>query len=137
MVKIYYNKDGYVCNRYPYDFNIDDENRYIEVEEEVANQTLVCGIGNAWKVEKGKLIEVVYDSRLSEETKINEQIKLLENWFNDTYTYKEQKYRRLVALNKADDDGVDGATKLLDLYNEAEEKRLQIQELEKGILNNF
>lgn len=64
----------------------------------------------------------------------SEKTQLIE-WFNTEYTYKEQKYRRLIALNKADDDGIDGNTKLLALYNEAEEKRARIQELEK-VINN-
>ena len=54
----------------------------------------------------------------------------LKSWFNDTYAYKEQKYRRLIALNKLDDDGVDGQTKLTALYEEAEINRARIQELE-------
>ena len=64
----------------------------------------------------------------------SEKTQLIE-WFNTEYTYKEQKYRRLIVLNKADDDGVDGNTKLLALYNEAEEKRARIQELEQCINN--
>lgn len=53
------------------------------------------------------------------------------NWFEQVYKYKEQKYRRLIALNKLDDDGVDASEKLALLYTEAEEKRIRIQELEK------
>ena len=55
----------------------------------------------------------------------------LKKWFDSVYSYKEQKYRRLIALNKNDDDGIDGQTKLNVLYKEAEEKRVRIQELEK------
>ena len=54
-------------------------------------------------------------------------------WFDTVYGYQEEKYRRLVALNKTDDDGVSAAEKLNALYLEAEEKRKQIQELEKEI----
>lgn len=63
------------------------------------------------------------------------EIASLKDWFDTEYTYKEQKYRRLVALGKTDDDGIDGNTKLLALYNEAEEKRARIQGLEK-VINN-
>ena len=52
-------------------------------------------------------------------------------WFGRTYTYKEQKYTRLKALNKADDDGISASEKLNQLYEEAEIKRARIQELEK------
>lgn len=54
-------------------------------------------------------------------------------WFDTVYGYQEEKYRRLVALNKTDDDGVSAAEKLNALYLEAEEKRAQIQALEAEI----
>lgn len=53
------------------------------------------------------------------------------NWFNTTYRYKYEKYTRLIALNKLDDDGIDPNEKLLALYEEAEDVRRQIQELEE------
>ena len=61
---------------------------------------------------------------------IAHEINKLKEWIRFQYNYKEQKYRRLIALNKMDDDGVDSKTKLNDLYIEAEEKRSQIQTLE-------
>lgn len=61
----------------------------------------------------------------------------LRNWFETEYTYKEQKYRRLIALNKTDDDGVDCQTKLTALYEEAEIKRKRIQELEIELENGL
>ena len=54
-------------------------------------------------------------------------------WFDTVYGYQEEKYRRLVALNKTDDDGVSAAEKLNALYLDAEEKRAQIQALEAEI----
>ena len=62
------------------------------------------------------------------------QEKLIEltNWFNATYRYKIEKYTRLIALEKPDDDGISAETKLKKLYEEAEEKRYKIQELEKN-----
>ena len=62
------------------------------------------------------------------------QEKLIEltNWFNTTYRYKIEKYTRLIALEKPDDDGISAETKLKKLYEEAEEKRYKIQELEKN-----
>lgn len=59
------------------------------------------------------------------------EIDELKLWFDNTYTYQEQKYRRLIALNKLDDDGIDAQTKLVVLYEEAEQKRARIQELEQ------
>ena len=62
------------------------------------------------------------------------QEKLIEltNWFDTTYRYKIEKYTRLIALEKPDDDGISAETKLKKLYEEAEEKRYKIQELEKN-----
>jgi len=54
----------------------------------------------------------------------------LKEWFALEYAYKEQKFRRLVALGKNDDDGISAATKLNDLYQVAEQKRAEIQALE-------
>ena len=63
------------------------------------------------------------------EINVNEYYAL-KTWFNSVYSYKEQKFRRLTALNKNDDDGVNPQTKLTMLYEEAETKRARIQELE-------
>lgn len=63
----------------------------------------------------------------------NDKILELKKWFESVYTYKVQKYNRLSALGKLDDDGVDAQIKLGVLYQEAETKRLQIQALEKAL----
>ena len=69
----------------------------------------------------------------SETEKLQNEINELKSWFNTYYTEHEQKYRRLITLNKTDDDEVDGQTKLITLYEEAEQKRARIQELEARI----
>ena len=69
----------------------------------------------------------------------NEQINViaeltqLTQWFNSYYIVHEQKYNRLIALNKLDDDGENPQTLLTTLYEEAEVKRKRIQELEKTL----
>ena len=60
-----------------------------------------------------------------------DEINKLKDWFNDYYSVHEQKYRRLVYLNKLDDDGATGQSKLEKLYIEAEEKRKILQDLEE------
>ncbi len=57
----------------------------------------------------------------------------LKQWFDCFYTQHEQKFRRLSALDKNDDDGVNANIKLGSLYSEAEVKRMRIQELENMI----
>lgn len=81
MEKIYYNNQGWVCKRYPYDITIDDENRYIEVDEETYSKTLCCAAGKAWRVVNGTLQEQVYNESeydkqqaLTEITTLKEEI---------------------------------------------------------------
>ena len=57
----------------------------------------------------------------------------LKEWFDNVYSYKEQKYRRLYTLQMTCEDGTDPYAQLVLLYKEAEEKRQRIQELEKLI----
>ena len=54
----------------------------------------------------------------------------LKDWFNTYYTEHEQKYRRLIAMGKATDEGEDASEKLQELYELAEIKRARIQEIE-------
>ena len=60
MEKIYYNKEGWVCDRYPHNIEIDDENRYIEVEYDDVYETLFVKSGYAWRVVDGKLVVEKY-----------------------------------------------------------------------------
>ena len=113
-----------------------DGNKYELTDEEF--DFLMC------EQPKGKELKVVdakdkYDNPIkkvvaverviTEEEKKAQRIAELKSWFEIEYSYKEQKYRRLLALDKTDDDGIAAEIKLRDLYLEAEEKRKQIQEL--------
>lgn len=83
--------------------------------------------GKELKVVDGTIVAV--DNVVSDEELLADRITALKQWFDYEYTYKEQKFRRLLALDKCDDDGIAAEIKLRDLYLEAEEKRKQIQEL--------
>ncbi len=72
------------------------------------------------------------DIVLSQEELNQQKLFELTNWFNTTYRYKHEKYTRLIALKKLDDDGVEPNKKLLALYEEAEDVRRQIQKLEEA-----
>lgn len=61
------------------------------------------------------------------------EINKLKNWFNGYYTIHEQKYRRLIAIDKLCDDGASPSDKLSELYALAEVNRKKIQELEEVI----
>lgn len=85
--------------------------------------------------EYGRTVFVVRKMEpLSTEQEAQVEYGKLITWFNNTYSYKEQKYRRLIALGKTDSDGGDCTEKLNALYLEAEQKRERIQQLE-GLLN--
>ena len=64
MKKIFYNADGWVCQRYPYDIPVDNESRFIEVEDEQEDKTYATSSGYAWRVVDGKLVNEVYDKTL-------------------------------------------------------------------------
>lgn len=67
-----------------------------------------------------------------------EKLSDLKTWFDSYYSQHEQKYRRLHTLNLLCDDGSLPIEKLTQLYEEAEFKRHEIQELEKaGETNGF
>ena len=85
--------------------------------------------GKELKVVDGKVVAV--EIILTEKEKAQAQINELKLWFDTEYTKQEQKYRRLRTLNKLCDDGSNPESKLLELYNLAEQKRLEIQQLEE------
>lgn len=85
--------------------------------------------------DKGKIIKIIdgkyvaVDRVITEEEKAQARINELNHWFYTEYTKQEQKYRRLRTLNKLCEDGSNPEIKLLELYNLAEQKRLEIQRL--------
>lgn len=84
--------------------------------------------------EQGRTIFEIQNKRQPSAAEVaQKEYMRLTTWFDTTYTYKEQKYRRLIALNKTDDDGGDCTQKLQALYAEAEQKRQRIQQLEKQL----
>ena len=60
LQKVYYDKDGWVCERYPRDIPIDDKNRYIEVSSDEYMKTLSVQSSHAWRVVDGKLVVEKY-----------------------------------------------------------------------------
>ena len=57
MKKVYYDKKtGYLCNRYPKDIEKTDDSPFIEVEDDIEEQTYVVEYGKFWKVVDGSLV---------------------------------------------------------------------------------
>lgn len=71
MEKIYYNQEGWVCQRYPYDIPVEDETRFIEVDEDLYSKTLSCPTHKSWRVVNNVLVIEDY-----EETPIEEILQL-------------------------------------------------------------
>lgn len=79
MEKIYYNEVGWVCNRHPNNFEIDNEEHYIEVDDETASKTYVTQSGYAWRVVNGELVNEVYDQSVVNEQKTVDDISDLKS----------------------------------------------------------
>ena len=67
MEKIYFNNDGWVCNRYPYNLQIENENSFIDVSQENFEKTLSSQQYFAWRVQNGSLLNERYEETPTEE----------------------------------------------------------------------
>ena len=57
MKKVYYDKKtGYLCNRYPKNIEKTEDSPFIEVEDEIEEQTYTVEFGKFWKVVDGSLV---------------------------------------------------------------------------------
>lgn len=69
MQKIFLNKDNWVCYRYPNNLEADDKNHFVEVDDEIYNQTLTSKPNFAWKLNGNELVETKFREPLPEEIK--------------------------------------------------------------------
>ena len=74
MKKVYYNNDGWVCQRYPDFIPIENEALYIEVNDNIYDETFCAKGGYAWRVVKGKLKQEIYDTKVYKEEQIYQEI---------------------------------------------------------------
>jgi hypothetical protein len=80
MEKLYYNEQGFVCKRYPLDFPVEDENRYIEVSDEEFRKTFSSLTNFAWKINNGQLVNERYQN--DDELEIlTAELEQIQNWF--------------------------------------------------------
>ena len=57
MKKVYYDKEtGYICDRYPKDIKKTNDSPFIEVEDDLEEQTYAVEYGKFWKVVNGSLV---------------------------------------------------------------------------------
>lgn len=131
MKKIYYNKDGFICNRYPHNYQIDDKNRFIEAEKEDFDKTMSCPVGYIWSVVNGKP-ELTLDPDETEAKKRldiekGNQLATLKAYLSET-DYVISKLNEL----KLDDDGEyeKARAEYAEVLTKRKEARKRIDELE-------
>lgn len=131
MVKIYYNKNGDVCNRYPNNYPIDDENRYIEASEEDEEKTLGAPLGMKWHIDNGVLV-LVDDQKIKNSEEYKQMMK--ENQLSELKQYLADTDYVITKLNEAklEDEEEFNSLKLqyANVLEKRKETRAKINELE-------
>ena len=132
MKKVYYDKKtGYLCNRYPKDIEKTDDSPFIEVEEDLAEQTYAVEYGKFWKVVNGSL--VIGDDV---ETQATQEYKDLvrSNEINEYQQYLNDTDYVITKLNEAKIEDEELFNSLKEKYAEIltkrKEARAKINELE-------
>lgn len=89
MKIIKYNKDGWVCDRYPYDLK--DYYSELEVDEDTYELTMSSNEYMAWRVVNGELVQEQYETKIwTLEERLQERIKLHEVTDDDFAKYSRQ-----------------------------------------------
>ena len=131
MAKIYYNKNGDVCNRYPNNYPIDDENRYIEASEEDEEKTLGAPLGMKWHIDNGVLV-LVDDQEMKNSEEYKQMMK--ENQLAELKQYLADTDYVITKLNEAklEDEEEFNSLKLqyANILEKRKETRAKINELE-------
>ena len=132
MKKIYYDKEtGYLCNRYPKGIEKTDDSPFIEVEDELEDQTYCAEYGKAWKVINGSLV-IADDIETQETQEYKDFIK--RNEINECKQYLAQTDYVISKLNEAkiEDETLFESLKVkyADILNKRKEARAKINELE-------
>ena len=132
MKKVYYDKKtGYLCNRYPKDIEKTDDSPFIEVEDEIEEQTYAVEYGKFWKVVDGSL--VIGDDA---ETQATQEYKDLVryNEINEHQQYLNDTDYVITKLNEAKIEDEELFNSLKEKYAEIltkrKEARAKINELE-------
>ena len=132
MKKIYYDKEtGYLCNRYPKDIEKTDDSPFIEVEDDIEDQTYCVDYGKVWKVVNGSLV-IDDDIETQETQEYKDFIKI--KTINEYKQYLAQTDYVISKLNEAkiEDETLFESLKVkyADILNKRKEARAKINELE-------
>lgn len=131
MKKIYYNKDGFICNRYPHNYTINDESRFIEVDNDIFDKTLSCQVGYIWAVINGEVQLLIDPDENEIKKKLNiersNQLAELKAYLSDT----DYVVAKLNELKLEDDDEYESARQeYTGILTKRKEARKRINELE-------
>lgn len=102
MKKIYYDNNGWICERYPY--NIPKSDKYIEVDDEKYESSLSCKLHYAWKLVNNDLKEEQYEEipedELLDDLRFQRNIECFpiinrgQTWYN-TYVNTDERKQEL------------------------------------------
>lgn len=131
--KVYFQKStGFICRRYPYSYEPENENDFIEISAEEAELTYQCPYGKIWAVKDGKPVliddeQVINTEEYKAEVKANE-IATLKQYLSDT-DYVISKLNELKLKDEAEYEAE--RAKYSDVLKKRKEARVRINELER------
>lgn len=131
--RIYFQKStGFICYRYPYSYEPENENDFIEMTMEEAEPTYQCPYGKIWAVKEGKPVlidddKVINTEEYKAEVKANE-IATLKQYLSDT-DYVISKLNELKLEDEAEYEA--DRAKYSEILNKRKEARARINELER------
>ena len=132
--KIYFQKStGFICHRYPYDYEPENEDDFIEISGEEAEPTYQCPYGKIWAIKDSKpvLIEdkkVINTEEYKAEIKANE-IATLKQYLSDT-DYVISKLNELKLEDEAEYEAE--KAKYADILKKRKEARTKINNLQEN-----
>lgn len=109
MQKIYYNNDGWICDRYPTNFEISSETKYIEVSDDDYQKTFAVGGGYHWRVKNNELICDIFDQSVLDKQELENELNALLQWFTwyDTQVIQYQRDIRLEGESQINIENLD------------------------------
>ena len=131
--KVYFQKStGFICQRYPYNYEPENENDFIEMSTEEAEPTYQCPYGKIWAIKDGKPVliddeKVITTDEYKTEVKTNE-IATLKQYLSDT-DYVISKLNELKLEDEAEYEAE--KAKYSEILNKRKEARARINELER------
>lgn len=130
--KVYFQKStGFICQRYPYSYEPENENDFIEISAEEAEPTYQCPYGKIWAIKDGKPVliddeQVINTEEYKAEVKANE-IATLKQYLSDT-DYVISKLNELKFEDEAEYEAE--RAKYSEILKKRKEARVRINELE-------